>query len=528
MTNAWPEVVTHDEKIRRLFDEFDTRRSRAIELDAFTSAFRRFNVAFSSATVNDLFEKTDMNKDRVISLQEFQRFGEIYPTMVDCLYYRARDFHNDLAQREAMENSQQVMSQLREREQQARSAREQALMETDAVERKVQAAHQAVADAQAGERAAQASMDAAHQDTEKQRAELQQLVRDLTTLKDRERQRAAEATEATRTVEAATRTVHAQDQEYIKAEDKLREIERLLLEQQREVEKQRYGCDQTRAELASAQGREQEAVAAEEDAKRQVHHAADRVADGEARVQQQQEAERAAAIHLRETAAEVARCANQRDAEQRDLAAAKDRERQREQEEEATRNACDAQEAQLHQMEQDAADFAARRRQVDDEEHPLLEQEVRLREQRDSLESKETKLRTDFQQFTGRASRPGSPAVSQYGRQGGLPAASTRVEPPPPAPAAYYGKEQPAAASALPQSVGRYEPVQPTRYDTAAAAPPTGRAPSSVPRTYETSARFERPAVPPPRYEAPAQRGYDLAASASRYNPASTAGRLYQ
>lgn len=208
-----------------------------------------------------------------------------------------------------------------------------------------------------------------------------------------------------------------QDSELGRAEEKLREIERLLNEQQREVERQRQACEQCRAELGTVQGREQDAAAVESDARRDVHLAADRVVESEQQAAQRQERERLSQQALREAGQETARVKAQRDVDEREVAAAKEREQQRKQEEAQALATVDAQERTVAAAEQESADFAARRRAVDDEEMPLLEQEVRLREQRESLETKEMKLRSDFESFAGRGcqARPESPAVSRHG-----------------------------------------------------------------------------------------------------------------
>ena len=137
-----------------MFDDFDIRKARSIDLESFVSSFRRLNIGFTSATVNDLFEKADANSDRVISLPEFQRFGELYPTMLDCLYYRAKDHWTEVAQREAVEVAKRLLEELRAREAQARAAHAQAQADTDSADHKLQSQLQLVADAQAREAAA--------------------------------------------------------------------------------------------------------------------------------------------------------------------------------------------------------------------------------------------------------------------------------------------------------------------------------------------------------------------------------------
>ena len=144
----------HTPQVRRLFDDFDIRKVRSLDMETFVAGFRRLNVGFSSATVQDLFEKADTNQDRVVSLGEFQRFGEMYPTMVDCVYYRAKDYWTEVAQKDAVEEAKRLLDELRSREAAARAAHAAAQQETDAADHKLQTQVQIVADAQSREVAA--------------------------------------------------------------------------------------------------------------------------------------------------------------------------------------------------------------------------------------------------------------------------------------------------------------------------------------------------------------------------------------
>eukprot|EP00659_Diplonema_papillatum_P017469 gene17469-biopygen17665 len=238
---------------------------------------------------------------------------------------------------------------------------------------------------------------------------------ELNRAKDRERQRQLEVAEIQRAVEMCGRRLSIQEQEVAKAEDRLREIERLLHEQHREVEQQIQNADRCRDELLQLQTREQDAAIAENEARREVHAAAQRAADAEAEVAARQDSERVCAANLRDAANDVARQMTQRDADQRDAITAKEREALRQADALGAGQAVDAHERNVMQLEQDNLDFVSRRRSVDDEEQPLLEQEVRLREQRDSLETKELKLRHDFHIFTGRAPRTTSPLSTKVG-----------------------------------------------------------------------------------------------------------------
>ena len=400
----FPDCPSHEVKVKSMFGEFDVRKTQTIDIEGMIAVFNRLNIGFSTATVNDLFEKADANADGFISLQEFRRFGERYPTLLDCLYYRAKDYWTDMAQKESIDETRRMLETLREKEALAKAMYEQAKHETAEAERMLQIQMQVLAEAQRREADAKSACDAAHDATERARGELRDRVAELNAAKDVERQRQTELLERQRLLEAAIRRLQLQETEVTKAQEKLRDIERLLAEQHREVERQIAGAERCRAEAEAEEEREREAHALAAEALKIVHGCADNVAQAEATVAAAAEQEKAAARALRDAADETARQIAAREAKQKALAAAKHAESQRMAEAAAATEAVQEHEHLLQQMIQENQDFVEKRRQVDEEEYPLVDQEVRLREQRENLEKKEDRLRNDFTAFAGRHS----------------------------------------------------------------------------------------------------------------------------
>eukprot|EP00755_Sulcionema_specki_P025497 Sspe_Gene.83456::Locus_54736_Transcript_1_1_Confidence_1.000_Length_740::g.83456::m.83456 len=213
---------SHEGKVRVVFEDFDVNRSRFVECDHFASSFRRLQVDFSTATVTDLFSKADANNDGVVSYPEWQRFSELYPTLIDCLYYRVKDIRSDKAQKEAIESGKTALDHLREKEAAAQAAYQQARSDTAAAENRLQSQMQRVAEAQSEGQLAQANLENAHEATDKARGDLQKRGLELNTAKDREREAANLANEAQRAVEAAQRRLRSQGMQVASAEERLR------------------------------------------------------------------------------------------------------------------------------------------------------------------------------------------------------------------------------------------------------------------------------------------------------------------
>eukprot|EP01064_Diplonema_japonicum_P035947 TRINITY_DN7935_c0_g3_i1.p1 TRINITY_DN7935_c0_g3~~TRINITY_DN7935_c0_g3_i1.p1 ORF type:complete len:471 (+),score=183.50 TRINITY_DN7935_c0_g3_i1:71-1483(+) len=413
----FPDCPQHDVKVKLMFSEFDVRKTQTIDIEGLIVVFKRLAISFSTATINDLFERGDANGDGVINISEFRRFCEFYPTLLDCLYYRAKDYWTNEAQKEGIDEMRRLLDELRGAEGICERELTNSKINVEEAERRLLAQAQSLVESQRKETDAKAQIDMAHETTERGRAELRDKVADLNRNKDIERQRQLELSERQKTLENSIRRLQQQEGEVTKAQERLRDIERMLAEQQREVERQINGAERCRADAEEEERKEAEAHAITAEALRSVHQAADDVAMAEEQLAQVAEQERQAAVALRDAAEETSRQLGRKDADQRALLAAQQMAGARVTELAAAAEATGEHERLLQQQMQENQDFADKRKQVDDEEAPLVEQEVRLREQRENLERKESRLRNDFTAFAGRTThqRGESPRPSPRG-----------------------------------------------------------------------------------------------------------------
>jgi len=414
----WSDHATHDEKVLQLFDDFGGRRSghrRGMELDAWVTACRRLNIGFATATVGELFERADVDGDGAVSLVEFQRFGELYPTLVDCLYYRAKDAATEQQCRASLEDAKCHLGDLRTALQGARDEHKQAQDNTDAADEALQRASAAVAEAQNVEQALQRRVEEAKRETERAKADVRDRTSEIQSIKDTERAEALAAQDVQRKLDTAVRKMQAQEGELRRAEERMREIERLLEEQQYDVQQQRQQVELYRQEVQVVRREEHDASCAVANVRGECRMLAEAVVAAEEEVSRRQDAERAAGGQLREAAGEVSRRVADRDEQHRGVAICREREVAKRGTEEQAARAVDDQERRVDAMHQECSEFVARRRAVDDEEKPLLEKEVRLRAQRESLEKQEAKLRDDFHLFSGRG-KSGDGARSSLAR----------------------------------------------------------------------------------------------------------------
>jgi hypothetical protein len=79
------------EKLRSVFYDIDSGNKGYVLYSDLRAAFLRADINFDYATVGELFNRADTNRDGSISYEEWVRFAIDYPSIVDALFFRARD-----------------------------------------------------------------------------------------------------------------------------------------------------------------------------------------------------------------------------------------------------------------------------------------------------------------------------------------------------------------------------------------------------------------------------------------------------
>eukprot|EP00755_Sulcionema_specki_P024960 Sspe_Gene.82247::Locus_53897_Transcript_1_1_Confidence_1.000_Length_2148::g.82247::m.82247 len=409
--------ATHDDKTRVVFEEFDSTRSRSLRPEDLRRGFELLHVDFSTNTISDLIAKADANRDGVISFPEWQRFTEGYPTLTDSLYYRLKAYWEDVKRQQDIGGSKELLAELREREQQAKLAWLEAQRDSDAARSRLSAQEAALAQASDAQRAAEQALLEARRDRDRSAADRNARENELMVQREREARAAAIHADTVADTESAQRRLAMAQAETAAAMDRERHAAAVLAETQAEVERQRALTAQRTAEVADARSREQGATLGATEAARDTTLAGERLARADLDVAAKQQREKELHALHNQAQGDTAHAAARRDEEARALQI------QREAEESAHLHRLDAQrvaedaDRMVIALEAENAAFNQKRRTVEEQEAPLLEQEIRLRAQRDSLEEKEAKLRGDHRSFcetTMSAISAGSVAAANY------------------------------------------------------------------------------------------------------------------
>ena len=112
----FPENPTPEAKLRFVFKELDIKDENKVSLDGFRRLLKALNIGFTEATVEDLFERADLNKGGFINYSEFLNFAQHYPLLVEAIYARSKEVFDRAGREDAMTAARDNQASLQRRE----------------------------------------------------------------------------------------------------------------------------------------------------------------------------------------------------------------------------------------------------------------------------------------------------------------------------------------------------------------------------------------------------------------------------
>jgi len=401
-----PENATHDDKVRITFEEMDTNRDRVIQPDEFTAGIEKCELGFTLDTINELFKKADCDRDGILNSTEWQRWGELYPSTLDCLYYRFKAGYERQAAQARVDAVRELRAGLEDHEREALRAQDQLQRDEDEANQRALGHEAQIRDAQ--DRLRDIDGQAKDQQARGQelRSGLADRQRDLAAEKERERQAKARAQDSGRDLENAQRRQKAAEQGVAAAEAAEERAQRALEQAQREKQRQRDLAAEAERDAEDARRKHDDimgqipqtvagAQAAVEAAEREVQDAEGKLRELNRGLDSAQRAADEAGRRKLEEDRNLGNIRDRKEPAKRDVDAAKER-------------LADL-DRRVAQMQDEADREADKQRSLWAKENELCEQEVRLREQREMLEEKEGALRQAHTSFHAQAGRqPGN------------------------------------------------------------------------------------------------------------------------
>ena len=223
-----PLDATEDEKIRTVFAEFDSKGQRVIELEDLRNGFRVLGIDFTTATLNDLFQKGDLNHDGRISQGEFESFARMYPIMIDCLFYRSKAFYDDQVMQRELDAEKEAVRQANGLVSQADAAQKAAAKAAEDTQQQIVDADADIKDRANRLRQVQLQLEQAQRDKERAQKEKYDRENEAVEARDRERVARAAQQEAAREVEKHDRKLQGLAQDAAKADDRVKQLQAQL------------------------------------------------------------------------------------------------------------------------------------------------------------------------------------------------------------------------------------------------------------------------------------------------------------
>lgn len=397
-----PEQATHDDKVKTTFEEMDSNRDMVIQPGEFTTGLEKCELGFTLDTISELFKKADVDRDGILNSTEWQRWAELYPSTLDCLYYRFKAAYERQHAQANVDAFRALRPGLEDNEREALRAQDQLQRDEDEVAARAAAQEGQIREAQDKLR----DIDADAKDQQGKGQELRNRLadkqRELAAEKERERQAKGRAQESGRDLEGAQRRKRAAEQGVAAAEAAEERAQKALEQAQREKERQRGLAAEAERDAEDAQRKHDEimgqipqtvagAQAGVEGAERDVQDAEGKLRDLNRALDGAQRAADDAGKRKLEEDRNLGNIRDRKDPAKRGVDEARER--------------LEDLDRKVRQMQDEADRDAENQRELWVKENELCEQEVRLREQREMLEEKEGALRQAHTCFHAQAGR---------------------------------------------------------------------------------------------------------------------------
>ncbi|KPI83813.1 putative calmodulin-like protein containing EF hand domain [Leptomonas seymouri] len=390
-----------EEKLRVVFSEFDVKSSRMLDLDDFKAGFRNMGLDFSSATVEDLFERADLNHDHRISYSEFERFARLYPIMTDCLYFRSKNFWEEEQLKKEIQAEIEAASKSESTLDAAQRSLENAEGDVAHAQSAVKAADEDLRDRTERMRELAKDMEDARKDKERVIREKKDREQDLAAVKEREKEARKDLQDFARDSDKLDRRAAALVNDADAADEKVRQLMKALDDARRAADRAHQAAEQAASEADAAKSREKDAAVEADAIAREIPKAEDAVRLADRNMAAADQVLKELDSAGKELGRQADEAAARRDAGEKSVAEARDRVAQKAREVESARNGVAERDRAIKQKELELDEHQRNRELITQHERALIEQELRLREQRDSLEQRETKLMSEASSYLG-------------------------------------------------------------------------------------------------------------------------------
>lgn len=391
--------VSFAEKIRIVFSEFDLKGNRSFELADMKQGFQNLGLDFSSSTVEDLFERADVNKDGRISFSEFEHFAHLYPIMRDIIYIRSKAFWEEDQMNKAIQSERETV--IKAEGALDAASRMFSLSQNDVVQAK-QAVQAAEADLQDHtERMRDLALE-----LEERRREKDDAIRDkrdkermLHEVREKETEARKNLQEISREADKVERRLTSLVSDATTADEKVRQLQKALDDAKKAADRAHLVAEQGTLDVQKARERERDASSELDVVVREVPKVEDAVRSADRNVSATEQVLRELDNVGKQLGRDADEAARRREASELAVADMQERANLRKNEVEKARQQVEERERQVKTREAELEEHRRQRELASQYERVLVEKELRLRETRDSLEQNELNLHSEATEF---------------------------------------------------------------------------------------------------------------------------------
>ena len=403
--NRFPERPSADIKLRLIFEELDVNNNRLMVCDGLERLIKVLNIEFSQETIRCLFSVGDVNKTGNMNYSQYLDWAAKYPTLIDALYERSRETVERVKREALIAAKRLALEDVQRAEQEAHATWREA---AKAVEALGSAAQEVGArnDAMRNEAKARASEYAdLCKELEVIKAELSGQEAELAQCQKDEREALAAVHEVRNRKSKLQKELKSMSSEKQQAQEKERALEEILIEARKN----------TKALVESVAALELDMARLEDEELNRLDTHRDAVETRKSILEDMACVEDACK-ELQNRGEELAKLRKQATSRAMQITSPveKEEEKRLRQLETSTRQlhkkaATALEEAidDITRTEALLADYDAQRQQIEETEQPLLDHEVRLREQRVNVNTRDESLllaSSAFLATTGRKS----------------------------------------------------------------------------------------------------------------------------
>ena len=389
MINRFPENPTPAMKHRLVFEELDLNNQKSIKLDGLRRVMKALNMGFTSETVDDLFARMDVQKTGAVAFPGFLDWAEHYPVVIDAIYYRSRELVERARRESQIDATRQTHEALQRAERLAQQQYDVAHGELETQQRTFRLAEEEHQRLIAAEKECSAEMFRIAREVEILKTERNSKELDFQVAKDQERAALKPVKEIEAEVAQAENDVASLEDAVMASHEKERQLESMLEEIKKETGRLTTQMQDASDDLADLKRREKDAANAHEAIKRDLAAIQTALSNAETELSKMQDQKHAAEKAQQAANAAMKAAQAHLENEERKLGPLRERDGQHKNLHLAAAKRVDDADAALREKESDLDNYIAFRNQTELDEYPLMEHEVRLREQRYNLDDRD-------------------------------------------------------------------------------------------------------------------------------------------